>query len=236
MSIFRFKQFHVDQTGCAMKINTDGVLLGALVNGTHANTIFDMGTGTGVIALMLAQRFPHAQIDAVELDRAAATTAENNFSTSPYANRLKLYSQSFQDYFAAHHGVKYDLIVSNPPFYIQSLPSPGQEKAMAKHADNEFFGELIKCCVKHLSVTGSLWLILPQDTAALVKQLAKEQQLFVQHVIYVQSYPHSVPHREVLKLGHQQTEITDERLIIYNEPKVYSNSYQTVLKDFLTIF
>jgi len=235
MSIFRFKKFNVNQSGCAMKVNTDGVLLGALAKGEAANML-DIGTGTGVIALMLAQRFPGAKIDAVELDTAASQTAESNFTNSPFADRLKLYQQSFQEYFTANVGVKYDLIVSNPPFYIQSLPSPGASKAMAKHAGDSFFSKLIQGCAGHLHESGSLWLILPTDTAALVKELAIIQQLYAQHIVYVLSYPHSVPHRQILKFSHQQTEITEERLIIYNEPKVYSIGYQTVLKDFLTIF
>jgi len=218
-----------------MKVNTDGVLLGALVN-TQADTILDIGTGTGVIALMLAQRFPGAQIDAVELDTVASQTAESNFAGSPFADRLCLFPQSFQDYFTANAGVKYDLIVSNPPFYIQSLPSPGASKAMAKHAGDSFFSELIGGCAKHLQQEGSLWLILPTDTATFVKELAIIQQLYVQHIVFVQSYPHSMPHRQILKLGHQQTEITEERLIIYNELKVYSSTYANLLKDFLTIF
>lgn len=236
MSIFRFKQFNVDQSGCAMKVNTDGVLLGALANCEAANTILDIGTGTGVIALMLAQRLPEVKIDAVELDMAASQTAENNFRNSPFENRLQLYPQSFQDYFEQYPDVKYDLIVSNPPFYIQSLPSPGPSKAMAKHAGDNFFSELIIGCAGHLRESGGLWLILPIDTAALVKELAFEQQLYIQHVIYIHSYPHSDPHRQILKLGHQQTELTEERLIIYNEPKVYSSAYANLLKDFLTIF
>jgi len=218
-----------------MKVNTDGVLLGALVH-RQADTILDIGTGTGVIALMLAQLFPGAQIDAVELDTVAAQTAESNFKVSPFAGQLQLYPQSFQDYFTTSNETKYDLIVSNPPFYIQSLASPGASKAMAKHAGDSFFSELVEGCAKHLHEEGSLWLILPIDTAALVKEVAFIQQLYVQHIVYIQSYPNSLPHRQVLKLGHQQTEITEERLIIYNEPKVYSYEYQTLLKDFLTIF
>jgi tRNA1Val (adenine37-N6)-methyltransferase len=234
--MFRFKQFNVDQTGCAMKVNTDGVLLGALAINTLLNNILDIGTGTGVIALMLAQRFPYAQIDAVELDETAAQTALSNFECSVYANRLRLYVQSFQAYFEKHADKKYDLIVSNPPFYIQSLPSPGAEKAMAKHASDGFFEELIAGSAGHLTKEGSLWLILPLSTATLVKQIAAANKLFIHQIISIQSYPHTAPHREVLALGYHQTEITQQRLIIYNEPKVYSSSYREVLKDFLTIF
>lgn len=235
MSVFRFKQFNVNQTGCAMKVNTDGVLLGALVN-SKATTILDIGTGTGVIALMLAQRFPKAKIDAVELDEAASKTAESNFLDSPFADRLHLFSQSFQNYFAANTGIKYDLIVSNPPFYIQSLPSQGAGKAMAKHADDDFFLELVSKCAMHLSDEGSLWLILPQATAALVKQIGALHHLYVHQIISVQSYPHTLPHRQILAFSRRQTEIKEQSLNIYNAPKVYSDAYSVLLKDFLTIF
>src|SRR3569832_358514 len=118
---FHFKQFNVDQTGCAMKINTDGVLLGALADANSPKTILDIGTGTGVIALMLAQRFTRAKIDAVEIDEQATETAVRNFADSPLAERLTVYPFGFVDFFDKYPGRRYDLIVSNPPFYINSL-------------------------------------------------------------------------------------------------------------------
>src|ERR1022692_733889 len=97
--MFQFKQFSVDQSGCAMKINTDGVLLGAIADGDKSVSILDIGTGTGVIALMLAQRFTNAKIDAVEIDTDAAKTAEINFKGSPFADRLTVYASDFENYF-----------------------------------------------------------------------------------------------------------------------------------------
>lgn len=236
MSTFRFKQFNVDQTGCAMKVNTDGVLLGALASGHSIDMALDIGAGTGVIALMLAQRFPNAYVDAVEVDQAAGYTAGTNFLESSFNQRLRLYTRSFQDYFTENPERKFDLIVSNPPFYIQSLPSLGQKKAMAKHAGDDFFEQLISSCARHLSENGNLWLILPLPTAALVRQLAALHKLYLQQIISIQSYPHTQPHRQILALGHHQTELKEQRLIIYNEPKIYSDHYQGLLKDFLTIF
>ena len=126
--MFRFKQFAVDQTGCAMKINTDGVLLGALTEADQPKTILDIGTGTGVIALMLAQRFKYAQIDAVEIDPGAAETAGRNFINSSYAERLNVYPIGFEEFFEQNPDKKYNLIVSNPPFFINSLKSPEANK------------------------------------------------------------------------------------------------------------
>src|SRR5271165_4590165 len=108
--MFQFKQFSVDQSGCAMKINTDGVLLGAITDANNPGTILDIGTGTGVIALMLAQRFDTAVIDAVEIDSDAAKTAERNFKGSPFADRLNVYALEFENYFYLFPERKYDLI------------------------------------------------------------------------------------------------------------------------------
>src|SRR5687768_8398150 len=102
--MFHFKQFAVNQANCAMKINTDGVLLGALAQTPNPNLILDIGTGTGVVALMLAQRFPEAQIEAVDIDAAAAETAAQNFSSSPFASRMNCFSGSFEEYYNLNPG------------------------------------------------------------------------------------------------------------------------------------
>jgi tRNA1Val (adenine37-N6)-methyltransferase len=234
--IFRFKQFNVDQTGCAMKINTDGVLLGALAEADQPKNILDIGTGTGVIALMLAQRFPGTQIDAVEIDEAAAQTAANNFAGSPFADRLKLYTDSFEHYLNQYPDRQYYLIVSNPPFYINSLESPGAKKSLAKHTDEQFFETLISAVAKHLTANGSFWLILPLDTAQLVKDLSSKHEMHTRKIINVLSYPDSAPHREVLVLTWGEERSIDVQFVIYAEPKVYSQQYEEALRPFFTIF
>jgi tRNA1Val (adenine37-N6)-methyltransferase len=234
--IFKFKQFSVDQTGCAMKINTDGVLLGALAGADKPLSILDIGTGTGVIALMLAQRFADARIDAVEIDESAAITAENNFKGSPFADRLTLFPVGFADFFSTHRDKKYDLIVSNPPFYINSLQSPGVKKNLAKHAGEGFFEGLIEAVANHLTENGTCWLVLPLETAEFVKTLAARHQLHLQKIIKVYSFTGDEPHREILAFGFGKARQEEERLVIYDEPKVYSKEYQAILKEFLTIF
>lgn len=234
--MFRFKQFNVDQTGCAMKINTDGVLLGSTATANNPLNILDIGTGTGVIAMMLAQRFPTAQIDAVEIDESAANTAIQNFANSPFNSRLKVYASGFEEYFNQHQNPKYDLIISNPPFYINSLQSPGEKINLAKHAPQGFFELMIEKAAAHLSSNGSLWLILPTDTANLVKSIAQQQNLHLQKITAIRSFINDTLHREILSFGmHEKSPIIDE-LVIYDEPKVYTSAYRALLKDFLTIF
>lgn len=234
--MFHFKQFSVDQTGCAMKINTDGVLLGALADFREPSSILDIGTGTGVIALMLAQRFPSAQIDAVEIDQSAASTAKNNFKNSPFAGRLTLCPSGFEDFFSAHPDKKYDLIVSNPPFYINSLQSPGVKKNLAKHASDGFFDRLIRDVSRHLAPNGFCWLILPVETATLVKQSALQYRLYPQKVITLHSFKEDAPHREILALGFDARQNIEKQFVIYDAPKIYSKEYKVALKEFLTIF
>jgi tRNA1Val (adenine37-N6)-methyltransferase len=233
--MFRFKQFNVDQTGCAMKINTDGVLLGALAEANNPQSILDIGTGTGVIALMLAQRFIDAKIDAVEIDETAAATAKRNFEGSPFADRLTVFPQDFESYFK-EHGQKYDLIISNPPFHINSLASPGAKRNLAKHADENFFEILLENVAKYLNIDGKCYFILPLQTAELVKVITGNLGLNLYQTISVLSYPNSDPHREILVLTLDDIKQKDGQFIIYAEPKVYSDGYQNKLRLFFTIF
>jgi tRNA1Val (adenine37-N6)-methyltransferase len=234
--LFRFKQFSVDQTGCAMKINTDGVLLGALAQVENPKHILDIGTGTGVIALMLAQRFTTAKIDAVEIDIIAAETAGTNFKNSSFSDRLTVFPDSFESFFEEHPERKYDLMISNPPFHINSLESPKAKKTLAKHADSDFFEVLMKHIAEHLTDDGLCWLVLPLETSALVKTLAHQHQLYVQKVISVHSFEKSIPHREIVCCGLKNIASTIEQFVIYDDPKVYSKRYEDTLKDFFTIF
>jgi len=219
-----------------MKINTDGVLLGALAQADDPQSVLDIGTGTGVIALMLAQRFANAQIEAVEIDEQAAQAAGHNFKSSPFFNRLTIYPNSFESFFDAHSSKKYDLIVSNPPFYINSLESPRANKTVAKHTDKYFFEILIKHIAGHLTEDGVCWLILPLETSTLVKIIAEQFQLYPQKIITVHSFENSEPHREIICFRRKNKQQANEQLVIYDEPKVYSKLYQDTLKDFLTIF
>jgi tRNA1Val (adenine37-N6)-methyltransferase len=234
--MFRFKQFNVDQTGCAMKINTDGVLLGAITEANNPGTILDIGTGTGVIALMLAQRFNTAKIDAVEIDEVAAKTAERNFKGSPFTDGLSVYPLSFESYFDQFSERKYDLIVSNPPFYIASLKSPGAKKTLAKHTDIDFFGKLIKYVSKHLTTKGSFWLVLPVNISEVIIDLAANCLIYPQKIVNIQSYLHSKPHRVIICFGFSEVlpEITN--FTIYSAVGVYSEEYQKLLQPYFLAF
>jgi len=148
---------------------------------------------------------------------------------------LNVFPQDFESYFNKHDQ-KYDLIVSNPPFHINSLESIGAKKSLAKHTDENFFENLVKGVAAHLTKQGSCWLILPLQTAELVKVISLKHSLNIRKIISVLSYPNSIPHREILVLSLDKTKESDEQFVIYNEPKVYSKQYQAMLTPFFTIF
>ena len=215
-----------------MKINTDGVLLGAIAAVESPLSILDIGTGTGVIALMLAQRFTGAGVDAVEIDTSAAATAGRNFKNSSFSERLNIYTSGIGNFFGEHPDNKYDLIVSNPPFFINSLESPKAKTTLAKHTDADFFEGLIKGVSVHLSPNGACWLILPIQTVAMIKSLAIQNGMHLQKEISIRSFEYSEPHREIVCFGFEEktTEITN--ITIYETAGVYTGEYKILLQPF----
>ncbi|MBQ2026779.1 MAG: methyltransferase [Alistipes sp.] len=158
MSGFRFKQFAVEQEDVAMKVGTDGVLLGAWANTDNAKRILDIGTGTGVIALQMAQRNPVAQIHAVEIDETAAKRARANFDMSPWAERMTVEQTAVQEFEPSE---KFDLIVSNPPYFVDSLLPPDAKRSTARHTHDLTFDELDSAVCRLLADDGRFALILP---------------------------------------------------------------------------
>lgn len=163
---FRFRQFTVWHDRCAMKVGTDGVLLGAWATPdaeTAPRRILDVGTGSGLIALMLAQRFPTACVDALDLDHEAVLQARSNFAASPFATRLNAYHTSLQTYTP---DARYDLIVSNPPYFRDSLKNPDPARNIARHTDTLSYADLLSHSLRLLAPGATLALILPADAEA----------------------------------------------------------------------
>ncbi|HWK59755.1 MAG TPA: methyltransferase [Parapedobacter sp.] len=235
MSMFRFKQFTVDQSGCAMKINTDGVLLAAMVTGDFPARILDVGTGTGVISLMLAQRFSSAIIDAIEIDTLAADTAGRNFERSPFAKQLTSHAVSLGDFESEG---PYDLIVSNPPFFLHSLQNGDWRKRLARHTDMNFFDQLLTRSQRWLSPGGTLQIILPAALADVLGQKAEEYGLWVQAVTTIRSFVSHPPIRRVLTLGRsaESNSYEAQEFIIYERRGVYGPAYRELLKAFFLAF
>ncbi len=161
---FTFKKFHITDNHTAMKVGTDGVLLGAWAKG--GLKVLDIGTGTGLIALMMAQRFPTAQIDAIEIDKGALEDARFNVSQSPFNNRINIINSPLQDYKPCNETQEegiYDAIVCNPPYFINSLKNPLQQRTTARHTDSLSHQELIYHSKRLLKPNGSLSIIIPSN-------------------------------------------------------------------------
>ena len=160
--MFTFKQFSIEQDRCAMKVGTDGVLLGAWAGAGRDDLsplrILDVGTGSGLVALMMAQRFPNAFVDAVEIDEEAAKQAMENVQKSPFANRVRVTCISVQDYASDYC---YDVIVSNPPYFCNSLKNPDNRKAQARHSDVLPYKDLLASARRLLKEDGVMSVILP---------------------------------------------------------------------------
>jgi tRNA1Val (adenine37-N6)-methyltransferase len=235
-NIFRFKEFQVDQQGCAMKINTDGVILGAMSGFSSYPSRFralDIGTGTGVIAMMLAQRFETALVDAVEIDESAARAAGINFSNSPFAERLTAFNGDIASYKSAY---SYDLIVSNPPFFINDLKSFESRKRIARHAADSFFEVLVSKSSALLSDDGLLSLILPVKQADLVVSMGIDYGLHLSRVVNIHSDVGKPLIRKVICLSKRIEELKEETFYIYESERVYTEAYRHLLRDFFLAF
>lgn len=233
MGVFRFKQFEVDQEGCAMRINTDGVLLGAMVQQNNPKQVLDIGTGTGVIALMLAQRFTEAEIIAVEKDESSAQTADSNFKNSVFSERLTSVHQDFLDF---ETDTRFDLIVSNPPFFINDLKNPDLRKGIARHTDLTFFEQLVLKGVKMLSENGQIALVLPLQQAELIHLLFEKEGLFRVGSVDICSFKDKDPFRRIVSYSKIEAEEQKTEFIVYDTAGVHSDQYRQVLKEFFIAF
>ncbi|MFN0254245.1 tRNA1(Val) (adenine(37)-N6)-methyltransferase [Pedobacter ureilyticus] len=232
-NIFRFKQFEVDQSDCAMKINTDGVLLGAMAKHESPRRILDIGTGTGVIALMLAQRFPEAQVHAVEIDEQASVTAARNFEKSVFSKRLTNNNIAIERFNSLE---KFDLIVTNPPFFVNDYKNAEPKKGIARHASDTFFVELVKKVDELLSDNGCFWFVLPIKQAEEVVCKGEELGLFVQKMIRLHSDVSKPEFRRIICLGKEKSILVEEDFMIYESEKKYTKAYELLLKDFFLAY
>ncbi|MCZ4244195.1 tRNA1(Val) (adenine(37)-N6)-methyltransferase [Pedobacter punctiformis] len=216
-----------------MKVNTDGVLLGALASHQSPSRILDIGTGTGVIALMLAQRFANVFIDAIEIDELAAKTASLNAEKSIFANRIKVEHIAFQDFETAE---QYDLIVSNPPFFVNDLKNEEHRKGIARHADVDFFEMLIEKSAHLLTESGKLWLILPVKQANEIISKASTFNLSLCDRINLHSDKSKATFRQIICLSKEVLPLNETDFYIYESLKENTAEYKLLLKDFFLAF
>ncbi len=233
---FAFKQFIIKQDMCAMKVGTDAVLLGAWIFPNGSKQILDIGTGTGVVALMLAQK-TEAHIDAIDIDTNAFNQASQNVLESKFSNQISLFHFSLQDY-AKVADKKYNLIVTNPPYFEQSLKPSDEQRSSARHADVLPFEELINGVIKLLEPKGKFCLILPTLEAEKFRTLAQKRGLFLSKLLRVKSKVNKdTDKRHLMQFEFTPTEFSEKTIAIeLDERHQYTDDYKQLTKDYYLNF
>lgn len=233
MSKFQFKSFFVEQDRCAMKIGTDGVLLGAWTPiDNHPFSILDIGTGTGIIALMLAQRSAAQQIDALEIDEAAYEQATDNFENSPWNDRLFCFHAGL-DEFIEEPEDEYDLIVSNPPFYSEDYKTENESRDLARFQDAMPFEQLLEAADLLLSEHGIFAVIIPFKEEEYFIALANEFELYPLKITRVKGTPTTEIKRSLLAFSRNKTtDLPIDELVIETARHLYTPEYIELTKDF----
>jgi tRNA1Val (adenine37-N6)-methyltransferase len=232
---FEFKQFAINQSKCAMKVGTDAVLLGSWVEVNEAKNILDIGTGTGVIAIMLAQK-SNSSIIALDIDAAACEQSKENIKNSPWPQRINVYHESLQNY-AATHSTQFDLIVSNPPYFIDAYKSAEEARNQARHADQLPFIDLVQCSIKLLNEVGRLCLILPTKESLKFREIAANHNLYLTKITHVKTTQYKDEKRQLLQFELVNKKLIEETLVIEQEERhCYSQEYKSLTKDFYLAF
>ncbi len=230
--MFQFKQFTIHQDKCAMKVSTDACILGAYAPVTSAKHILDIGTGTGLLALMMAQRST-ALIDAVELDQYAFEQAYSNVRQSMFSHRINLHQGDIQTFAPAH---LYDCIVSNPPFYQNHLKSDKRAKNMAHHTDTLSFEALLTSVWRLLDEQGIFVVLLPDYEMGLLRKLCEAKGLFLQQSLCIRHRAGSKILRKIGVFRKQKQAFITEELHIKDAQEQYTEAFKALLQAYYLIF
>lgn len=231
---FTFKQFYIDHSHCAMKVGTDGTLLGAWAEVPAEGRILDIGTGTGLIAIMAAQRTSSARITAIDIDSACIEQARENVATTEWHERIEVTHSSLQEFASAE---SFDVIISNPPYFVDSLLSPDASRTTARHTETLSFTDLVHGVERLLAPEGRFALILPPAEMAQFLTVARGR-LYIQRRCEVWTTPRSGVRRIMAELSFTpNASPKSEKLIIEdNGPQGYSEEYKRLTRDFYLKF
>lgn len=230
---FSFKKFHCDDSRCGMKISTDGVLLGAWAE-CYGSRVADIGAGSGLVSLMIAQRFPDVRITALEIDPEACKDAEYNISNSPWSERISVRCMDFADWTPDD---RFDAVVSNPPFFSSTLRSPDSARALARHIDSGFsYTSLIRRADEMLTDNGILSMILPADCEDDVIFTAEMNRMKLHRLCRVSTLEGRPPLRILVELGRHDTTPQITGLEIRDSSNNHSVEYRSLTRDFYLNF
>lgn len=232
-SIFHFKEFSVQQDRCAMKVGTDGVLLGAWTDAKKCRTILDIGTGTGLIALMIAQRHP-AEIDAIDIDLPSVEQARENVLASPWSARIRVIHQELASF---QPGYLYDLIVSNPPYFIDSYAAAGEARHNARSASASLsHEELLLGIIRLLKEDGRFSLILPGREGQLFREQAEKRGFYCNKLVRVCTGRDKPVKRILMEFSRTDFPLVEEDLTIHYREREFTDAYKNLTGDFYTVF
>jgi tRNA1Val (adenine37-N6)-methyltransferase len=233
--IFYFKQFQVKDDRSTMKVGTDAVLLGIATRVDEAESILEVGTGCGVICLILAQRC-NALIDAIEIDEESVAQARENIQESPWASRIRVIHSSLQDYLKSCR-LKYDLVVSNPPFFSRSYKSYIERRNLSRHDDRLTFEELIEASRQLLTPSGQLWLVLPVREGGYFRNTALAAGLHLHHLIQIIPKKGKPSNRHILGFGKVKADMIERsELILRDNSNAFSEEYKVFAHEFYIDF
>ena len=229
MSVFRFKEFSITQSDSAMKVGTDAMLLGSFVEVQETQRVLDIGAGTGVVSLMIAQKYPEARIEAVEIDPFSAQECQLNFEASKWADQLIVHQADFLD---LETDGMFDLIVSNPPYYQTRFENDDERVAKAKHESSLPMHSFLEGVERRLTNAGSFWLILPfEDLASWIKS-ANQFALYPKHLIHIKGKSSLAVKRVIAKFSKSEEETTTTEFIVRNTDGSYTEEYIELTKAY----
>lgn len=228
MSVFNFKHFQIQQKNTALKVGTDSMLLGAICKWSNPKHLLDIGTGTGVLSLMCAQRFSFEKIIGIELSEEAFADAQTNAQNNPFPSKISILNQAIQEYESAE---RFDAIISNPPFFENSSKNPDAHKSLARHTESLSFQELIQSISSLLSQDGKAWIIIPFESKEQLIQLAKTNGLFISDLITIFGKPNK-PTRTILSFEKQVSQVQTSSLCIRTENGSYTEEYKILTQEF----
>ena len=227
MSVFKFKEFSIIQEKSAMKVGTDGVLLGCWVSCDKANNILDIGCGTGLITLMLGQRNLIGNVTGIEIDKIASQEAQLNISNSDWKERIEIKHTSLQEFTSQ---LKFDLIVSNPPFFPQNKSQKSRD--IARHTNTLSFEELIDNAANLLAEKGIFSVIIPKDSEEYFCKIAATHNLYCNRVCYIKGNEASEVKRVMMEFSFIKSIVLTEHLTIERSRHNYTSKYIQLCKDF----
>lgn len=230
---FNFKQFTIRQEGAAMKVGTDSIILGSWVNIKNAGKFLDIGTGTGILALMMAQR-SEAEIIAIESNKSAFLEAVNNVKSSPWNNRIRLVESSFQDFAKAEVYAKteYDLVISNPPYFTKSIQARTLDRTIARHTINLTSNDLLEGVLKLLNAKGRFCLILPYIEGKQFIKDAEERGLHCIRILHLRTTQNQAVKRLVMEFSPEFRKLKKQELTILDADQNYTIEYKNLTKEF----